>query len=187
MRRKTLSKRVRFEVLKRDGFKCYYCGRTPPAVVLHVDHVVAVANGGTNVQENLVSACPECNIGKGARPLTAVPDALSKHISRMQEARDQLQAYSELMRELQQQADDAAWDVLHTLGLDELKREGTVPLDWHNGTKVLLRHVSKEQLMEFAVWVNTNLWRKKDRARFLCFAKVSWNHIKGTAPLLEPR
>jgi hypothetical protein len=187
MARTKLTPKTRFEVFKRDHFRCFYCGRTPPDVVLHVDHVIAVANGGTNSKDNLVSACIDCNIGKGARPLTAVPDALSSHISRMQEAREQLQAYSELMREMQQQADDAAWEVLHTLGLDELEREGTIRQDWHNGTKVLLRHTSKEQLMEFAVWVNTNLWRKRDRAKFLCFARVAWNHIKGVTPLLEPR
>lgn len=30
-----ISKRLRFEVFKRDGFVCQYCGNHPPAVVLH--------------------------------------------------------------------------------------------------------------------------------------------------------
>ena len=187
MARKSLTPKTRFEVFKRDRFKCFYCGRTPPAVVLHVDHVIAVANGGSNVQENLVSSCHECNIGKGARPLTAIPEALADQIARMQEAQAQLKAYGELMQEMQQQADEAAWEVLHTLGLEQLQRDDTVPADWHNGVKVLLRHTPKQQLMEFAAWVNANLCRKRDRAKFLCFAKMAWNHIKGITPLLEPR
>lgn len=48
MKRKAISTRTRFEVFKRDGFRCMYCGRTPPTVLLHVDHIIAVSNGGSN-------------------------------------------------------------------------------------------------------------------------------------------
>lgn len=36
----------------------------------HVDHVVAVAAGGSNSPENLQLLCPACNLKKGAKPLT---------------------------------------------------------------------------------------------------------------------
>lgn len=68
-KRKGLSKRTRFEVFKRDGFRCVYCGRTPVDGPLHVDHVVAVANGGTSDPANLVTACGTCNLGKSDVPL----------------------------------------------------------------------------------------------------------------------
>lgn len=67
-----ISKQVRFEVFKRDEFTCRYCGRSTPDVTLHVDHVVAVANGGTDDMENLVTSCLECNLGKSAVPLNHV-------------------------------------------------------------------------------------------------------------------
>jgi len=35
--------------------------------VLHVDHVVPFAAGGATTEDNLLAACEECNIGKGAR------------------------------------------------------------------------------------------------------------------------
>lgn len=71
MKRVGLSKRLRFEIFKRDGFKCRYCGSAPTAGgPLHVDHVVAVANGGTDDPENLVTACQQCNLGKSAVPLS---------------------------------------------------------------------------------------------------------------------
>lgn len=63
---------LRFEVFKRDRFTCAYCGRTPPAVVLEVDHILAVAQGGSDDAENLATSCWECNRGKGARPLGAL-------------------------------------------------------------------------------------------------------------------
>ena len=34
-----MSKKMRFDVFKRDGFQCQYCGSTPPSVVLEVDHI----------------------------------------------------------------------------------------------------------------------------------------------------
>lgn len=59
-----ISTRTRFEILKRDGFRCRYCGATAVDVLLHVDHVVARANGGTDDPENLVTSCADCNLGK---------------------------------------------------------------------------------------------------------------------------
>lgn len=61
-----LSKRLRYEVLRRDGFKCRYCGRGAPEVKLTVDHVTPVALGGTDEATNLVAACLECNAGKSS-------------------------------------------------------------------------------------------------------------------------
>lgn len=69
MARKAISKRLRFAVFKRDGFRCRYCGRTPEVSVLHVDHVVPVSKGGTNDPANLVAACSSCNGGKSNIPL----------------------------------------------------------------------------------------------------------------------
>lgn len=63
---------IRFEVLRRADFSCSYCGRSVRVhnVVLHVDHVLPWRLGGTTVWENLTSACQDCNLGKGGRPLT---------------------------------------------------------------------------------------------------------------------
>lgn len=69
MPRKALTKSLRFDVFKRDRFTCSYCGRTPPEVLLHVDHIIPVIDGGTNDPENLTTSCSDCNLGKGARSL----------------------------------------------------------------------------------------------------------------------
>ena len=69
----TVSKRLRFEILKRDGFRCYYCGTrgTETGAGLTVDHVVPTALGGTDDAQNLVAACGDCNSGKSSMPADA--------------------------------------------------------------------------------------------------------------------
>lgn len=70
MERESIRKSVRFEVFKRDSFTCQYCGQKAPDVVLHIDHITPVANGGTNDILNLVTSCRECNAGKSDRRLS---------------------------------------------------------------------------------------------------------------------
>lgn len=69
-KRKAISKKTRFEVFKRDKFTCQYCGKMAPDVVLEVDHIKPVAEGGTNSLMNLVTACRDCNRGKGKTELS---------------------------------------------------------------------------------------------------------------------
>ncbi|MEU9515888.1 HNH endonuclease [Micromonospora sp. NPDC048169] len=59
-----VSKRVRFEVLRRDNHQCRYCGAAAPDAPLTIDHVVPVALGGSDDPSNLVTACKDCNSGK---------------------------------------------------------------------------------------------------------------------------
>lgn len=66
MKRKVTSA-LRFKILKRDGFKCQYCGASAAEAELHVDHVDAVSLGGTNAERNLKTACRQCNLSKHAK------------------------------------------------------------------------------------------------------------------------
>jgi hypothetical protein len=79
-KRQKLSKRTRFEVFKRDGFRCQYCGATGTMTTLRCDHIIAVANGGSNEMMNLITACDPCNAGK------------SQRLCREKELREKLQA-----------------------------------------------------------------------------------------------
>jgi hypothetical protein len=62
----SVSKRTRFEVLRRDEFTCQYCGEKAPDVVLNVDHVMPVSLGGSDKPDNLLTACKSCNTGKSS-------------------------------------------------------------------------------------------------------------------------
>jgi hypothetical protein len=71
-KRISISKKLRHEVFKRDNFKCFYCGVKPSDgddVILEVDHVLPVCEGGTNDIDNLVTSCKDCNRGKGKTKL----------------------------------------------------------------------------------------------------------------------
>lgn len=83
-----VSKRIRFEIFKRDVFTCQYCGSRPPDVVLEVDHIEPRAAGGGNENINLITSCFDCNRGKGKKPLGVVavrPDANLELLEAQQE------------------------------------------------------------------------------------------------------
>ena len=57
-------KRVRLQVLARDGYVCYYCGQDATTV----DHVIPIVKGGDPIShDNMVAACRRCNSSKGSR------------------------------------------------------------------------------------------------------------------------
>lgn len=69
-----VSKKLRFEVFRRDNWQCRYCGRAAKdGIVLEPDHVVPRARGGKDVATNLVTACEDCNSGKSDTPISAPP------------------------------------------------------------------------------------------------------------------
>lgn len=99
MARKSIPKRMRFEVLKRDKFTCQYCGRQAPDVVLNIDHIKPVSKGGKNELTNLITSCFDCNSGKSDRELSD-DSAVKKQkaqLDMLQERREQL----EMMRQWQ--------------------------------------------------------------------------------------
>ena len=66
MSRKSISDGTRYRILKRDKFRCRYCGEHGSEAELQVDHVQPVSAGGGNEPLNLTTACRRCNSGKRA-------------------------------------------------------------------------------------------------------------------------
>jgi 5-methylcytosine-specific restriction endonuclease McrA len=56
---------TRKNILRRDNYKCAYCGRSD--LPLTIDHILPKAKGGTDSWENLICACTLCNNRKGDR------------------------------------------------------------------------------------------------------------------------
>ncbi len=101
--RKPINKKIRFEVFKRDSFRCQYCGRSAPDVILEVDHIVPVAEGGENDILNLITSCRDCNRGKGKQPLTT-SEILKKQkaeLDALNERREQMEMVIQWRTELQ--------------------------------------------------------------------------------------
>lgn len=63
--RALMTDKLRYSILKRDGFRCQICGRTAQdGVKLHVDHIIPVSKGGRTIPSNLRTLCEDCNLGK---------------------------------------------------------------------------------------------------------------------------
>lgn len=71
-RQKTKQKRLklRFQIFTRDNFTCQYCGRKSPKVILEIDHKYPKSKGGKDNIDNYITACGDCNRGKGDSILT---------------------------------------------------------------------------------------------------------------------
>lgn len=140
-KRKALSKRTRFEIFKRDGFKCFYCGATPQNAAMEVselvlDHVKPVKEGGATAAHNLVTSCVPCNAGKSAVPL-----ALRKYEPKVGEAdrehHEQLEEYLAIQR--------AVADLKETF-LDDLESDWDRLSGWRRPTNLRghLRGLAKD-------------------------------------------
>lgn len=105
-----IPKRIRFEVFKRDSFKCQYCGGAAPEVVLHIDHIKPVSAGGQNDIVNLITSCEACNLGKAAVPLSDTSAAMKsrRQMEALQERREQL----EMIMEWQQGIEEIECDAI---------------------------------------------------------------------------
>jgi hypothetical protein len=103
----SISKRLRFEVFKRDGFRCAYCGKTPPQVTLEADHIIPKASGGKDVLDNLVSACFDCNRGKAHISLEKIPQSLIDNADVLKEKQAQMREYQKHLERI-----DAQYDAL---------------------------------------------------------------------------
>lgn len=109
-----VSKRLRFEILRRDNHACRYCGRSAPEVELTIDHVVPTALGGSDEPTNLVTACRDCNGGKSSVPADAavVADVAQDAVrwsAAMRQAADEMAAEEAVTREILD-AVEQAWN-----------------------------------------------------------------------------
>lgn len=57
----------RMRLLLTKPLECHVCGRKPPEVKLHIDHIVPVSKGGGNQADNLQFLCAQHNLKKSNR------------------------------------------------------------------------------------------------------------------------
>ena len=63
-KRHYFNKEERTEIWKQCGKKCKQCTKTVTAKAYHIDHILALANGGTNEPENIQVLCVACHADK---------------------------------------------------------------------------------------------------------------------------
>jgi len=169
-----VSKKKRFDVLKRDGFTCQYCGRRTPDVLLEVDHIIPKSKGGPDTIDNLVTACFDCNRGKGATELDCVPDALAQKIKVIEEKRKQYLQYKRLIKKQEK------------LLKDELNEVDAIYNSYFNGY-VLSDNFKKKSVGRFIKAIGLeDVKDAMDKACMKCdsdqaikyFCGICWNIIK---------
>lgn len=173
-----VSKSLRFEVMRRDGFACRYCGGEPPDVKLHVDHVTPVALGGQDVASNLVTSCEDCNQGKGSTP----PDAeIVQDVQEMDaRRREAMKRAREVEAERQYQETmaigyvDAEWQ-RWSMGSsnDEVPR----PTSWEDDIRRFHQLGLTTEQMTLAVDIAMKS-KAKPRNTWRYFCGVCWNRVR---------
>lgn len=116
--RKQISTRQRFETFKRDGFVCQYCGSHPPNVILHVDHIVPVSNGGKNDPDNYITSCDKCNLGKSNISLEIIPKSLKDKAVEVAEKEAQIKGYYEILEAKRNRIEQQSWNIASVLDAD---------------------------------------------------------------------
>jgi hypothetical protein len=171
-KRAALSKKTRFEVFKRDAFACQYCGAHPPKAILECDHIVPVAEGGVNDLDNLVTACFDCNRGKGAVSLSVAPQSLSEKAALVAEREEQLRGYAQVMEAKRQRLEAETWKIMDLFhpGAD------TVPRDSFGSTKRFIEKLGFHEVQEAAEIALGGPAYGKRLFRYFC--GVCWNKVR---------
>lgn len=177
-----LSKRTRFEVFKRDRFACQYCGRTPPTVVLHVDHIVATANHGSDDPINLVTSCADCNLGKSAVPLDAMHRPLAEQMAEAEERQAQLKAFNALLRKVRA-AETAAINRLGKYWFRDIypDKEYTFGPSRRPSVQRFLKRLPETEILEAIDIAASRIdadERGGDQKRFKYFCGICWTKIR---------
>lgn len=175
MKRESISKRLRFTVFKRDGFRCSYCGAHPSETVfLEVDHINPVAEGGSNDIDNLITSCQDCNRGKGAIPLSVIPQSIKEKSAETQEREEQICAYYKILAAKKERKDKELWDVaeifMKRFGDDDISRAN------FSSIRTFLDHLDFYEVVEAMEIACDKKYNRKPA--FLYFCGICWNKIR---------
>jgi hypothetical protein len=174
-KRKNISKKTRFEIFKRDGFSCQYCGAHPPSVILHVDHIHPVVDGGGNDPENLITSCEPCNLGKGARHLSDIPKSLSDKAKEIEEAEAQIRGYNEIAQARRARIEDDVWQVAEIIapGSSQIGMKR----DWIESIKRFNGSLGLHSVLD-AAEIARGRYSYGGKNTFLYFCGICWNRIR---------
>lgn len=173
-----VSKRLRYEILRRDNYRCRYCGAGAPDVELRVDHVTPDALGGATEPSNLVTACEPCNSGKSSTtPDAPVVDEVQQDALRWSQAIKAAAASLEADLEVGSREDEwfqAAWGAWTFVGTD---RPVPLPHDWSSSVRRLRTAGLTEPLLEDAIDTAMQAPNVRPENVFRYFCGVGWRTV----------
>ena len=176
----SVSKKIRFEVFKRDGFQCCYCGKTPPEVVLEIDHIDPKSKGGKDDINNLLTACFDCNRGKRDVPLDKMPAKLSENLEILKLKEDQLKAYRRFVKKVEarikadmDEVDEVYQEAIPGYRLSDKFRNVSL--------KNFIKKLPLHEVVE-AMEIAAARFPMEGERIIQYFCGICWNKIKGVTP-----
>jgi hypothetical protein len=175
MKRKPLSKKLRFEVFKRDSFKCQYCGAKPPKVPIEVDHIVPVSNGGKNDELNLITSCFDCNRGKSNNELDIVLDTTISKVEKIKIAQEQYRDIKKLLNKEKKIINEQIDEIESVYS--SVFEDFCFSAKFRISVKNFISKLSFEDVLE-AIEISCNKPRLNSSTTLTYFCGVCWNKIK---------
>lgn len=176
-KRKSISKKTRFEVFKRDGFVCQYCGSHPPAAILEPDHIDPVVNGGGNEMDNLITACFDCNRGKSAILLSSVPQSLKDKAAEIAEKELQIRGFQKVMKSKRLRIEDETFEVIEVY---ERFNEGfTISESALVSVRKFIEAIGVHAVVDAMEQAHTRTTVRRN-GEFKYFCGICWNIIKSS-------
>jgi hypothetical protein len=173
-----ISKKIRFEIFKRDGFKCAYCGKAPPAVTLELDHIEPKAKGGKDDINNYLTACFDCNRGKRDIPLEKIPEQLQENLEILKEKELQLSEYRKFIAKIEKRLKG---DFEEISGIYSEYYPGWEFSDQFKNVSLrrFLQLLPKHLVVE-SLRIAVSKWPNNKDKVIPYFCGICWNKIKGT-------
>lgn len=172
-KRKSLPKKVRYEVLKRDSFTCQYCGRMAPEVILEVDHIIPVAEGGDEEMFNLITSCRDCNRGKGKTTISdqTVIEKQKKQLKDANEVREQVEMMIKWREELKNTM-DMQIDEICNLVAGMTKENVNITDKGRSEIRRLIKQFGFDEVYTSTeIAFDTYYWKKEEGAEY-AFGKI---------------
>ena len=175
MARKAISKKTRFEIFKRDEFTCQYCGSFPPEVLLHIDHIIPVAQNGSNEMDNLITSCSACNQGKGAISLSSIPKSLKDKAKQVAESEAQIKGYAAAIQAKEERLKAETWDIIAVLENDD--QIENYDKSRFRSIKHFLAILPYHEVLE-AAEITSSKWASIGYGQFKYFCGICWAKAK---------
>ena len=176
----SVSKKIRFEVFKRDGFRCGYCGKTPPAIILEVDHIQPKSKSGKDDINNLITACFDCNRGKKNIELDKVPYQMQENLEALKEKEGQLREYRNYIKKIEKRTNDEIREI-NNIYNNQYKEwafsDNFVNSSLRRFLQLLPVHSVKE-----ALYIAISRYPNNQDRVIPYFCGICWNKIRGTEP-----
>lgn len=168
-----VSKRTRFEVLRRDDFTCRYCRSKDDE--LTVDHVVPVALGGSDAPDNLVAACRSCNAGKSSiAPDAAFVEDVAKDALRW------ARAIAEVVEKINDESADRDQylEYVHNQWVATAPVYAKLPADWELTAWSFRKRGLPLAVIDEAIDIASTVDGVEHWARWKYFCGICWNKLR---------